>query len=286
MQAITFALVSYVTWGVGILFEAIAARQIESKSGTFWGLLLGFILSILYVPFVLNDLQLLSPTVVLVNLIVAFFFIGGTIIYYDALKRGNPSLVGTIASSFPFVIVILSMLFLREKLSFNQGMAIIVIFFGLFLSILNLKELYKKKSILNPGVGLALLTMISWGIALTFIKIPINKIGWFWPNLFIFALFPVMYLYMKLDKTKLEFPKKNVLIPLIISILCVRTAEFSYNFALTKGYASVVAPIAGANPTLFVILAFFVFKQKLTRHQLLGIVITLVGIVTLSFLSV
>ena len=91
---------------------------------------------------------------------------------------------------------------------------------------------------------------------------------------------------MKLTKTKLEFPKKKVLVPLVLSILLVRTAEFSYNFALTKGFASVVAPIAGANPTLFVMLAFFVFKEPLTKHQIIGIIITLTGIVALSFLSI
>jgi len=48
---------------------------------------------------------------------------------------------------------------------------------------------------------------------------------------------------------------------------------------------SVVAPIAGANPTLFVLLAFFVFKDRLTKQQILGIVLTLLGIVWLSFLS-
>ncbi len=35
MGVITFALISFFAWGVGITFEAIAARKIESKSFAF-----------------------------------------------------------------------------------------------------------------------------------------------------------------------------------------------------------------------------------------------------------
>lgn len=287
MQPLVFALIAYFTWGIGILFEAIVGQKIESKSYTFWALLLGFILSLFYAPFVLSELNSLTISTILVNLFVAFFFIFGTVIYYDALKKGNPSLVGTIASSFPFVIVVLSIIFLGEKIDNNQLIAIVIIFIGLLLSSLNIREIRKEKKLFGPGVILALITMLSWGIALTFIKIPISKIGWFWPNFFIFSLFPVFLLYMKLTGTGVEFPKtRGILLPLILSIILVRTAEFSYNIGISKGYASIVAPIAGANPTLFVLLSFLVFKQSITKRQILGIVVTVTGIVLLSVFSV
>jgi uncharacterized membrane protein len=51
------------------------------------------------------------------------------------------------------------------------------------------------------------------------------------------------------------------------------------------GAAAIVAPIAGAYPTLFVFLSRFVFKDRLTKQQGFGIVVTLVGIVLLAFFS-
>ena len=248
MQAIIFALVSYFTWGVGILFEAIAAKKLESKSFIFWGLLIGFFLSIFYAPFVLDDLKNLTVGLLLINLIIAVFWIGGTIIYYEALKQGSPTLIGAIASSFPMVIVILSIIFFQEKISFYQGMAILIIFLGLILSSLEIKNLINGSfKIGNRGVLLALLTCLSWGITMTLIRIPVREIGWFWPTFFVLSLFPIFYLYMRLTKTKLELPKKSsIIFPAVLSILLVRVAEFSYSIGISKGMISVVAPIAGA----------------------------------------
>ena len=61
--------------------------------------------------------------------------------------------------------------------------------------------------------------------------------------------------------------------------------NFAYNLGLSHGYATIIAPIAGSYPTLFVILSYLVFKQKLTRQQLLGVIVSLIGIVALSIFS-
>jgi len=134
MQAIIFALIAYFAWGTGILFEAIAAKKFDSKSFVFWGMLLGFCLIILYAPFALSSLKNLTRGLLIINLLVAFLWISGTSIYYEALKQGSPTLVGTIASSFPVVTIILSVIFFHEKINFLQTMAIAIIFLGLIFS--------------------------------------------------------------------------------------------------------------------------------------------------------
>ena len=281
MQAIIFALLAYFSWGVGILFEAIAAKKLDSKSFIFWGMLLGFFLIIFYTPFTLSSLKNLTIGLLAVNLLVAFFWISGTTIYYKALKEGNPTLVGTIASSFPMVTVILSVILFQEKLNFFQTTAIIIIFLGLILSSLEIKSLMKREfKISDKGILLALLTMLVWGATMTLIKIPVREIGWYWPTLIILSLFPLYLLYMRLTNSKLQsLSKSKVVGAVILSVILIRIAEFSYSIGISKGMVSVVAPIAGANPTLFVLLAFFVFKDRLTKQQILGIVLTLLGIV-------
>lgn len=287
MQAIIFALIAYFAWGIGITFEAIAARKIESKSFSFWGFFLAFIITSFFAPSALSKTNNISLGLVGICYLIAFFIIAGVICYYEALKKGNPSLVGTIGSSFPLVTVILSPIFLKEKITIYQILVIIVIFIGLTLSTLNIDQLKKRRLVLNAGVFLALITMLCWGIYSTLIKIPINKIGWFLPNWFIFSSFPLVYFYIKATKTKLDIPKKwNVLIPVVLSIIFVRTAEFAYNLGLSKGMASVVAPIAGANPTLFVLLTYFIFKEPLKKSQIIGIITTLAGVILLSALSI
>jgi uncharacterized membrane protein len=114
----------------------------------------------------------------------------------------------------------------------------------------------------------------------------VDKVGWFLPNYIVFLLFPLVFLVMRAKKIKLERPTvNNVFWPLIISVVLVRIAEYSYNYAITAGQVAVVAPIAGANPTLFVVLAFLFLKDPIRKQQIAGIVATLAGIVLLSFAS-
>ncbi len=284
---IAFAFISFFTWGIGVFFEAVVARRIGSYSLALWAYIFSALVMTFYAPFAVEDLKGLT-----LELLIFIFFISivglfvGTIAYYEALKKSNRVLVGTIASSFPAVTVVISFVFLKETLSQQQIIAILIIFLGFILSTLNIKELRNKSILSDKGVLLAIITMIAWGAWAAFIKIPVNKIGWFWPNYFTFLLFPLIYFYMRLKRIKLEMPTvNNAFLPLIISTAFVRVAEFSYNFAISRGFVSVVASIAGANPILFIILAFIFFKDKITKQQIAGIIITLFGIVLLSILS-
>ena len=60
----------------------------------------------------------------------------------------------------------------------------------------------------------------------------------------------------------------------------------TFNYAISNGAnIAIIAPIASAYPTLYVLLAFLIFKDKITKQQILGIIITLAGIVSLAALS-
>lgn len=287
MPAIFFALISYFGWGTGSLLEAIVARRLFSYSLIFWSHLLSFLLLSLYAPFALPDLKNLTPGILIIVIVLAFigiFF--GTIFYYEALKIGNRALVGTITASFPAVTVVLSLIFLGDRVSLQQTFAIITIFSGLALSTVDIKTI-QSKNLLNKSSLFALLAMLSWGLYFAFIKIPVSQIGWFWPNYFTFFLFPLILIYTRFKKVKIEAPtKNNALVPLFISTILVRAAELAYNLGISKGLVTVVAPIAGANQTLFVVLAFLIFKDPITKQQIVGSITTLIGIVLLSVFSV
>lgn len=263
------------------------ARRLRWYSLIFWSHLFSIVLLSLYAPFVIKDLGGLTFNILALVLILAFVGIFlGTVFYYEALRLGNRALVGTIASSFPAVTVILSLIFLGDRVSFQQAVAIIIIFVGLLVSVADIHKIHGKDLFTKSSL-FALLTMLSWGIYFAFIKIPVDKVGWFWPNYITFLIFPLILLYMRFKKVAFEMPtKNNALILIIVSTILVRVAELSYNLGISKGLVTVVAPIAGANPTLFVILAFLFFKDPITRQQILGIITTLIGIVLLSVFSV
>lgn len=287
MQAIIFALISYFGWGVGDIFGTIATRKLGAYQVTFWSYLIRLMLFSLYIPFALHDLFGLTGGTFLLNILLGLLLLVGFLAFNEGLRIASPSLVGTIAASFVGLVVVFSIVFLKESINSLQAFSIAVIFFGLLLAMLNFEEIRKGKHGMSRGVFLAFVAMVSWGIYFTFIKIPVKEIGWFWPNYISFMLFPLVFLFIKFKKIKLPSPNfHNALFPLVLAVILTGIAEFSFNFGISKGLTAIVAPIAGSYPTLFAILAFFVFKDKITRQQILGIIVTLMGIVGLSILSV
>ncbi len=286
MTALLFALISYVGWGAGDIFGTIATRKIGAYSTSFWEYLFGFVLLSFYAPFAIGALSGLTFGTLLLNILLGLVLLVAFVFFNEGLRIGNASLVGTIAASFASLVVVFSIVFFGEIVSKQQIVAIVIIFIGLLLSSLDFVEM-KKGFVLDKSVLFAILTMLCWGTYFTFIKIPIEEIGWFWPNYFSMSMFPLLLVYMRLKNIGLSNPfRKNVLFALTGESVLVSGATLSYNVAISIGLASIVAPIAGSYPTLFVILAFLIFKDRIRRQQIAGIIAALIGIVLLSVFSV
>lgn len=288
MTALIFALVAYLGWGVGDIFGTIAARKLDAYSTVFWRVLLALLVFSLYIPFAYGQMANLTWHTLLINIAVCIAGIIGLIAFYEGLRIGNASVVGTISAAFIAVTVIMSVLFLGEKITLYQLLAIVVIFAGVILTGLDFKELRENKSpAMNKSIWLAIVAMIFWGIYYTFIKIPVREVGWFFPELITLLLaIPIALFMMKFKKTKLIIPDKTTWVPVLGNSLLLSISDFAYNYAVSKGMVAIVAPIAGSYPTLFVLLASLIFKDPITTQQKIGIAVTLIGIVSISFLLV
>jgi len=285
-MAIPFALVALVGWGVGDVFITIASRKIGNGLTTFWWLTFNLILSLLYLPFAP---PITNWGMVALALVMGLVGVVSVLWYFRALEIGNASLVGTIAGSFAMITVPLSVILFGEQLVPQQIVGIILILFGLVMATLKkeaIKEIKTGKVFSDPGVGLALVVMLIWGVYWTLIRIPVETLGWYWagiPTYFYFMLLPIIGVV----KGNLLQPlrKKGALPTLIIATLLTLWGNYSFNIGITYGYSSLVAPVAGASPVLFVILSRFVFRDKLTTQQKVGIVATLSGIILIAFSS-
>ena len=280
-----FALVSYFFWAIGDIFGTVATRKLGGFSTTVYSLALRLIIFSLYLPFAISYFKYLTIDLFLIIVAIAIIGLIGFVTFNEGMKIGNPALVGTIAGAFPFLTVILSVIFFKEVLTLQQIIIIVIILVGVALSSFDF-NLLKQNKALHKGVGLALVTMITWGVWFAFIKIPVQKIGWFLPNYIIYGSFPLVLLFMKARKIKLiPLTRTNGAIPMIVAAVLLGIAELSYNLGITYTNTSIIAPIAGAYPTLFAVLAFLVFKEPLTKQQITGIIITLIGIVFLGSIS-
>lgn len=286
MIVILFSILSYIGWGSGDIFGTQATRKIGSFLASFWIYAFGALLFSLYIPFALKDLAHVTLGVLVLNILLGLFLAVCFVAFNEALRIGNSSVVGTIAGSFSGVIVILSLVFFKESLSIAQILAILIILIGVVLSSLNIKELKNLKALENRGTVLAVLVMLGWGIGFTFIKIPIKQIGWFWSSYILEVVGFLFFLVVGISKfRKNKLPNLRALAQPLIATFLQNLGGYSFSYGLSIGAASIVAPIAGAYPTLFVLLSRFVFKDRLNKQQGFGIIVTLIGIVLLAFFS-
>ena len=286
MSPIILALISLFSWGTGDIFTTSASRKIGSFNASFYGYFFGAILSSLYIPFALHSLSALTLPMVLLTVILSVIQLLAFLSYNEALKIGNSALVGTIAGSFTSIVVILSLLFLGESLSMQQGTSILIIFVGLLLATINISSLKKPKTIINRGTFFALLAMAGWAIYFTFIKLPVKESGFFWPSYITTLVGTVGFLLFGLKRIKRPHIELRSGFPAVfMSGLLLSIGSFAFNSAIDKGLSSIVAPIAGAYPALFALLAYFIFKDPITRQQKIGMVVTLLGIILLGYFS-
>lgn len=285
--AIILGLVTFFGWGTGDLFTVISTRKIGANLTTFWIFFFSFLLALIVFPFAPHDLSKITLPLFLFNLFLGALFVSGNVLISEAFRVSSAPLVGIIIQAFPAVVLLLSALVFKDVITPTQLIFIAIIFLGVILCSIDIKSVLSSKKILDRGTVLALIAMVFLSIFFTFLRIAINQYGWYLPNLIATACFPLIYLFIKRSKEKFYFPKdKKIIFACFMVGLLIRSGDFALNWGLSLPNASsVVAPIAGAAPILFVTLSYFIYKDKVTRQQFFGIVTTLVGIVLLTTLG-
>ena len=286
-MSIIFALITFIGWGVGDLFAAIATRASSAKYAYFWAMTFAFMISALYIPYA-------GPITNWGMFFLACLFnIIHGLANLSALKGfevGKTSIVGTLAGTSTVITVLISLFLFNETLRGIQIFGIVLITLGgIMLAFKFGKNAFKRENIFSdPGIIYGLGAMLGWGIYFAIVRIPAEEIGWFWAG---FPLYPMALLMpffmtsLKRDLTKI-FSMKKLFMVVILYMLFMTIADYTYNLAILAGFTSVVSPISDAYPVLFVILTRYVFKEHLSGQQKSGIIISLAGIVVMGISSV
>lgn len=282
--ALVLGLVTFIGWGIGDLFTIAATRRIGANLTTFWIFFCSFVLALLFMPFAPHDLTLITWPLLILNIFLGVLLISGNVLISEAFRTSSAPLVGIIIQAFPAVVLVLSAFIYGDIITQSQAIYIGIIFAGVTLCSVDFKRLLSSEKIFDKGTVLALVAMVFLSIFFTFSRILINAYGWFLPSLIATACFPIIYLFVRVRKEKLAVPKlPMVIMAVFMAGLLIRAADFSLNWGLSiPGASSTVAPIAGAAPILFVVMSYLVFKDKLTKQQIIGIGVTLLGIVLLT----
>ncbi len=238
-------------------------------------------------------LALLGRWPTLTNEIVGYGFALGLIgvvsaaALYRALALGPISVVSPVVASYAALTVLLIVVFLGERLTAGQGLAIAVTFIGVVIASTDFGEL--RRTLGRPGVGVryglaATLGFAVWGVLYASAVRATDGIG----MILVLRAFSVLLLvaYVIARRTSLGPLRDRRVLALVVIIGVLDTgANVLLSLGIAAGFASFVMTGSGAYPLIPALLAILVLRERLAPNQYVGVAVLVAGLVALGLQS-
>ena len=275
---IIYALLAAVFSGLTSVFAKTGIKDVESLLATFIRTIIItlFLFVVALLNNNLNDIFLLDKKTII------FLILSGIsntllwIFYFKALDLGTVSKVTPIDKTSIILTLILSSIFLNEKITKIKVLSIILILIGTLLTI----KRENKNSKDNKWILYAVLTAIFTSTTTILSKIGIENtntsLTTFLRTVIVLILLTAITLIKKKYKNIKKLNKKNYLY-IILSGISTSLSWLFYFKALSIGEASKVFPIEKLSLVVSIIVSCIFLKEKLNKKQILGIVIITLG---------
>jgi uncharacterized membrane protein len=281
-----YALMGLLGFGLADFFVVYLARSAGYLKGILWNTLFMFLylVGLLYIFRSQANIFGIGITEFITSCIAGLISTLGGLSFYKGTQRGNLSVLSPIASSYSVIVVIFSVVFLSQVLSLVQTISILFVVVGTILVSTNLKYIKNLKlAVTDKAVPYGLLSLIFWGISFILIGDMTLKIGWLTTNLLMTFSSLVFLTILTLYKERNLLVANSSAYKLAALIGIFSTMGYvGYSLGVNSVYASIVAPVVAAAPTVTVVLALIFLKEKLVREQKIGIFLLVLGLVSLA----
>lgn len=281
---IVTAFIAMVCWGVGDFFIQKSARKIGDWQTLF---LITFFGTVLLLPFVWNDLgnfwEGINSTFFILMGAGALLFVAA-LLEFEALKEGKISVIEPTWSMEIPTAAILASVVLREVLGINQIIFMAFLILGLVLVSYRGGKL-DKKFFLEKGVPISILAallmgatnfFVGWGaretnpLVISFVISLFSLIG---SSIFILIKGKMKETF----KHVVSYPK--TIIPMMI---LDNIAWIAFAIAMTVAPIGITVAISESYIIIAVLLGIFIGKEKLLKHQYIGLILALIAAIALS----
>lgn len=285
-MGILFAFIALVSWGFADFFIQRTARAVGSWKALFF---IGMVGLIGLLPFVKNDLVSLHGANLLLLSLLGVVVVFAALFNFEALRQGKIAIVEPIIGLELPITVGLSLALAGESLSFLQLFLIGVVFIGIILAITSHHtHLHYHKRIFERGVILAGVGAIGMALTNFLVGVSSQEISplvtiWFTHSLL--AVVCGMYILLKGEVKNLLSDFKNYPKPIIGQSVLDNVAWISFAKATTYIPIAIATTISEGYIALAVLLGVFVNREKLRAHQIAGVTLAIIGVITLSYFS-
>lgn len=287
--AVTAGLGGMLGWGAADFFAKKTIDRIGPITSLVWAHLAGTsIFVIVALVALLTGHDLTMPDTTSAWLALAGEGVLQMIVYwfaYQGFEKGKVSVMNPIFASYSGLVALFSILFLSDNFGIAVGVALVLIFAGNIVLNLDFAELRTTRRVaLTPGVKemtvaaiLAAVWTILWD---RYVGGRDALVSALWMYAFMTLAAFVLAL---LTKTKLRGVKSDLWKFLILMGLGEAVAYLSISWGYgSTSKTSIVALISGSFSVPTLILAYLFLKERITRLQLVSVMVILAGIVVLS----
>ncbi len=283
---VLFAFLALFSWGFGDFLIQKTARVLGLWQTI---LVIGIVGCIGLLPFIRNDLAHLSSAHIFLLLLLSAVTLFATLFDFQALKEGKISVIEPLLGMELPITVGLGILIGSDSLNLLQLVLVGTIFVSMILTITKeSKHLHYHKRLLEKGVMLAGIGAVGMGLTNFLVGTSSQQISPLVTIWFVHSLLGIIAAIALARKKSLRtfFLQAGKHLPLVFGLgFLDNFAWISFAIASTHIPISITTAISESYIALAALLGLYINKEKLQRHQVFGVAITIVAIVFLATIS-
>lgn len=278
-----FGLGAAIAWGVADFYIAVLGRRLGWFRTTV-GLGIGAAVLVV-IPF-----ALLRPEVAMagrdwiVLVVNAALVIPLLFTFYRALEEGPIAIVTPVVTAYAAIVVMLSLLLLRERLTLGQGLGTLAAIGGVLFASVDLRKMAEGQKRIGLGVWLGIASMIGFGLSAFVGAFYAHKYGWLVPAFF--GRMIISSSMMLLAAMRRQWPWQQASPRVVLWVTAIGALEYGgylmYARGAELGFISIVAAASASYPLIPLVLGIAVFKERLAPNQGVGVAVVLAGVLLLS----
>ncbi len=200
--------------------------------------------------------------------------------YFKALQTGDINKVVPIDKSSTILTVLLAFIFFNESVTVVKAVAVVIMAVGTFLMIEKKDVKQNESEFKRSWLIFAVLSAVFASLSSLLAKAGMNNVESNLGTAIRTAVVLVMaWIVVFVTKKQGEIKKieKKELAFILLSGLATGASWLCYFKALKDGQASVVVPIDKLSILVSILFSYIVFKEKLTKKSLLGLILIVAG---------
>ncbi len=264
------------------LYKVSAERQCNTAWTTFSFMATVAVLSSIFFGISGTDVPDI-PFLLFIALVNSASFLVATLTHIEALKYIPAGVVYPIIRLSAVIVVVFSILYFKDTLSFLQIGGIVLAMAVIFILTRDLHPDQETGKDIKRGIFFVFVSLLAGALASIsskFAAVHTNKMAYIAVSYTAATL--VSFALRKKFQTKEATPNHRdaILIGLVMGVINL-AGYYAFLKALATGPLSIIASIGGMHFVIAILLSRLIYKEKLTRWRILGLLLTVVSIILL-----